>query len=207
MRMAGGQAIDGRWAANIPVAEAAIWDLGEPTKKRGCPAKAKPEAPPPEEDKPIATRPPRKAMLGFTLGRNYDMMPVWRKVKTEKPAWLPKLPPLPAESELFVPSTARRRIEDICGALLGRLGNLAVGATFDLHVLAASLEVDVKRLAVICSVLEAVLMVEYQGGGSVYTWRRLEALGLMGRGLRTRILVNGLQGLMFSVLWQLIKER
>jgi hypothetical protein len=32
-------------------------------------------------------------------------------------------------------------------------------------------------------------------------------LGLLGRGLRTRILVNGVQGLMFSVLWQLIKDR
>ncbi len=28
-------------------------------------------------------------------------------------------------------------------------------------------------------------------------------LGLFGRGLKTRILANGLQGLMFSILWKL----
>ena len=31
-------------------------------------------------------------------------------------------------------------------------------------------------------------------------------LGLFGRGLSTRILANGLQGLMFSVLWKLFQE-
>lgn len=31
-------------------------------------------------------------------------------------------------------------------------------------------------------------------------------LGLMGRGLKTKIMANGLQGLMFSVLWKLIDE-
>ncbi|KMS93872.1 hypothetical protein BVRB_027070 [Beta vulgaris subsp. vulgaris] len=30
--------------------------------------------------------------------------------------------------------------------------------------------------------------------------------GLLGRGLKTRILANGLQGLMFSVLWRLIDD-
>lgn len=30
--------------------------------------------------------------------------------------------------------------------------------------------------------------------------------GLFGRGLRTRILANGLQGIMFSVLWKLIQD-
>lgn len=30
--------------------------------------------------------------------------------------------------------------------------------------------------------------------------------GLFGRGLKTRILANGLQGLMFSVLWRLIDD-
>ncbi len=30
--------------------------------------------------------------------------------------------------------------------------------------------------------------------------------GLMGRGLKTKILANGLQGLMFSVLWKYIDE-
>ena len=28
-------------------------------------------------------------------------------------------------------------------------------------------------------------------------------LGLMGRGLKTKIISNGMQGLMFSVLWRL----
>jgi len=32
-------------------------------------------------------------------------------------------------------------------------------------------------------------------------------LGLFGRGLKTRILTNGLQGLMFSVMWKMIDER
>lgn len=32
-------------------------------------------------------------------------------------------------------------------------------------------------------------------------------LGLMGRGLQTKIMANGLQGLMFSVLWKLIDEK
>jgi len=32
-------------------------------------------------------------------------------------------------------------------------------------------------------------------------------IGLFGRGLKTRILVNGLQGLLFSVLWKLIDEQ
>jgi len=32
-------------------------------------------------------------------------------------------------------------------------------------------------------------------------------LGLFGRGLKTRILVNGMQGLLFSVLWRLIDEQ
>jgi hypothetical protein len=32
-------------------------------------------------------------------------------------------------------------------------------------------------------------------------------LGLMGRGLKTKIIANGLQGLMFSVLWKLIDEK
>ena len=31
--------------------------------------------------------------------------------------------------------------------------------------------------------------------------------GLMGRGLQTKILANGMQGLMFSVLWKLIDEQ
>ncbi len=31
-------------------------------------------------------------------------------------------------------------------------------------------------------------------------------LGLMGRGLKTRILANGVQGLMFSVLWKSFEE-
>lgn len=31
--------------------------------------------------------------------------------------------------------------------------------------------------------------------------------GLFGRGLKTKILANGLQGLMFSVLWKLIDEK
>jgi hypothetical protein len=30
--------------------------------------------------------------------------------------------------------------------------------------------------------------------------------GLLGRGLKTRILANGLQGLMFSVLWKLFLD-
>ena len=30
--------------------------------------------------------------------------------------------------------------------------------------------------------------------------------GLFGRGLKTRILANGLQGLMFSVLWKLFLD-
>jgi hypothetical protein len=28
-------------------------------------------------------------------------------------------------------------------------------------------------------------------------------LGLMGRGLRTKILANGLQGILFSILWRI----
>ena len=31
-------------------------------------------------------------------------------------------------------------------------------------------------------------------------------IGLLGRGLKTRLLANGMQGLMFSVLWTSIKE-
>jgi hypothetical protein len=31
-------------------------------------------------------------------------------------------------------------------------------------------------------------------------------LGLFGRGLLTRLLTNGLQGLLFSVLWKLFTE-
>ena len=31
--------------------------------------------------------------------------------------------------------------------------------------------------------------------------------GLLGRGLQTKIIANGLQGLMFSVLWKLIDEK
>ena len=31
--------------------------------------------------------------------------------------------------------------------------------------------------------------------------------GLMGRGLQTKIIANGMQGLMFSVLWKLIDEK
>jgi len=31
--------------------------------------------------------------------------------------------------------------------------------------------------------------------------------GLLGRGLQTKIVANGLQGLMFSVLWKLIKKK
>lgn len=32
-------------------------------------------------------------------------------------------------------------------------------------------------------------------------------LGLMGRGLKTKIIANGLQGLMFSVLWKVIDDK
>lgn len=32
-------------------------------------------------------------------------------------------------------------------------------------------------------------------------------MGLLGRGLQTKIIANGLQGLMFSVLWKLIDEK
>jgi hypothetical protein len=32
-------------------------------------------------------------------------------------------------------------------------------------------------------------------------------MGLMGRGLQTKIIANGMQGLMFSVLWKLIDEQ
>jgi hypothetical protein len=31
-------------------------------------------------------------------------------------------------------------------------------------------------------------------------------LGFLGRGLKTRILANGLQGLMFSILWKLFMD-
>ena len=31
-------------------------------------------------------------------------------------------------------------------------------------------------------------------------------LGLFGRGLKTRILCNGLQGLLFSILWKLFLD-
>jgi hypothetical protein len=31
--------------------------------------------------------------------------------------------------------------------------------------------------------------------------------GLFGRGLQTKIIANGMQGLMFSVLWKLIDEK
>jgi hypothetical protein len=31
-------------------------------------------------------------------------------------------------------------------------------------------------------------------------------LGLFGRGLKTRILANGLQGIMFSILWKLFLQ-
>ena len=31
-------------------------------------------------------------------------------------------------------------------------------------------------------------------------------IGLMGRGLKTRLLSNGIQGMMFSVLWKLILD-
>lgn len=31
-------------------------------------------------------------------------------------------------------------------------------------------------------------------------------LGLMGRGLKTRLLTNGMQGLMFAVMWKLIED-
>ena len=36
--------------------------------------------------------------------------------------------------------------------------------------------------------------------------RKEGVLGLLGRGLKTRLLANGMQGLMFSVLWTRIKE-
>jgi hypothetical protein len=45
-------------------------------------------------------------------------------------------------------------------------------------------------------------------------WRAIQVvvekdgvLGLFGRGLKTRLITNGLQGLMFSVLWRLIDEK
>ena len=31
-------------------------------------------------------------------------------------------------------------------------------------------------------------------------------MGLMGRGLKTRLIANGMQGLMFSVLWKYFME-
>ncbi|GAA5979156.1 hypothetical protein JCM11641_008444 [Rhodosporidiobolus odoratus] len=37
-------------------------------------------------------------------------------------------------------------------------------------------------------------------------WKREGAKGLFGRGLKTRLLANGLQGLLFSVLWKAIGE-
>ena len=61
----------------FPAPEAVIRDLGdqvEPIKKRGRPAKVKTEVPP-----------PGKALLRFTLGRNYVVTPVQKKMKTEKP--------------------------------------------------------------------------------------------------------------------------
>ena len=36
--------------------------------------------------------------------------------------------------------------------------------------------------------------------------RKEGVVGLLGRGLKTRLLANGLQGLMFSVLWTRIEE-
>ncbi|GAA5929627.1 hypothetical protein JCM10213_006422 [Rhodosporidiobolus nylandii] len=41
---------------------------------------------------------------------------------------------------------------------------------------------------------------------AVLIWRREGARGLFGRGLKTRLLANGLQGLLFSVLWKAIGE-
>lgn len=32
-------------------------------------------------------------------------------------------------------------------------------------------------------------------------------VGLFGRGLKTKIMANGMQGLMFSVLWKAIEEK
>ena len=36
--------------------------------------------------------------------------------------------------------------------------------------------------------------------------RKEGVVGLLGRGLKTRLLANGVQGLLFSVLWTRIKE-
>jgi hypothetical protein len=38
-------------------------------------------------------------------------------------------------------------------------------------------------------------------------WQSQLRAGLFGRGLQTKIIANGMQGLMFSVLWKLIDEK
>lgn len=55
---------------------------------------------------------------------------------------------------------------------------------------------------------EAFIMVlmHFSGAAAREVIRIDGVRGLLGRGLKTRILANGLQGLMFSVLWKLFMD-
>lgn len=48
----------------------------------------------------------------------------------------------------------------------------------------------------VCVTAEAARLVVLQDG----------ILGLFGRGLKTRIIANGLQGILFSILWKLFLD-
>ena len=70
------------------------------------------------------------------------------------------LPPLPEESALFLPhSRPLTGTQEIARQLVVCLELVDVGATLDLHNLAAELDVDVKKIFLVSNVLEAVGMV------------------------------------------------
>lgn len=53
-----------------------------------------------------------------------------------------------------------------------------------------------RTVANVCVIAEAARLVVLQDG----------ILGLFGRGLKTRIIANGLQGILFSILWKLFLD-
>ena len=86
------------------------------------------------------------------------------------------LPPLPEESALFLPhSRPLTGTQEIAEQLVVCLELVDVGATLDLHHLAAELDVDVKKIFLVSNVLEAVGMVARISINKV-TWKGKQAM-------------------------------
>ena len=118
----------------------------------------------------------RDLLLHDSNGDNLEIKPFYPRVKKIKFDIFDQLPPLPLESDLFLPPVSSRKgIAEECSQLLAWLHNKENHIVFDIDQVAAMLDADVKKLFLCCNVLESVLLMTKTGVNS-YMWHGRERM-------------------------------